>query len=649
MNDYLRILHVEDRESDASLVQRILEKAGLCVYSERVEDAVEMRAALTKQSWDAIICDYALPDFDAPAALQVAHETGLDIPFIVVSGTIGEDIAVDMMRGGAHDYLMKDRLARLPAAVSREIEEARLRQERRQVLAALHHHEALLRAVCDNTADYMVLKDLAGRIVLANPAALGVLGKPPAEVIGQTDASLFADSALAAAIMKNDRQVMQQGIVQSVEEVVQTPAGRRTFLSTKTPWRDAQGRVVGIVAVAHDITELKSAETALRESEEQFRTLFQDAPIGIALTGLDTRFIRVNTALKDMLGYREDDLLALSVREITCAADRRTNATLLARLLSGEIPQYQVESRFVRAGGEVLSVSIHNSLIRGSDRTPLYLLGTIENITDRKQQRERIQQLNIELDQRIKALTVANADLESFTYSVAHDLRAPLRHVDGFSKMLSDALTGQLDPTAQKYLHTIRHSSRRMGIMVDELLNFSRVGRVEPRLRPVDLGKLVEETVADLAPEIAQRRIEWRIGALPNWQCDPVLMKQVFANLIGNAVKFTRRRERALIDIGRTVVKSQETVFVRDNGVGFDMKYADQLFGVFKRLHRAEDFEGTGIGLANAQRIIQKHGGRIWADAELNKGAAFYFFVPQDPSTQPGASLQTAGVRHDAT
>jgi light-regulated signal transduction histidine kinase (bacteriophytochrome) len=222
-------------------------------------------------------------------------------------------------------------------------------------------------------------------------------------------------------------------------------------------------------------------------------------------------------------------------------------------------------------------------------------------------------------------LQATNRELEAFTYSVSHDLRGPLRHIDGFSKLLLEEYSADLPEGARRYLSRIRDGTRRMGMMVDELLNLTRVGRKELGMQLTGLSSLLEEAIRDLEPEMAGREIEWRIGKLPFVECDPALVKQVFANLLSNALKFTRPRERAVIEAGETTQDGRAVIFVRDNGVGFSMKYVDKLFGVFQRLHRPEDFEGTGIGLATVQRIVHKHGGRVWAEGELNKGATFYF------------------------
>jgi len=254
-----------------------------------------------------------------------------------------------------------------------------------------------------------------------------------------------------------------------------------------------------------------------------------------------------------------------------------------------------------------------------------------------------------ELEQRVAQRTAelegANKELEAFTYSVAHDLRAPLRHIQGFSDALAEDCGPQLAASAQGYLRQIVASTQHMGRLINDLLSLAHVGRQELRLQVTGLNSLVQEVLRDLKPETGDRNIRWQLGDLPFVECDPGLMKQVFYNLLSNAAKYTGPRNPAIIDTGHVSMGGVPVMFVRDNGVGFNMKYADKLFGVFQRLHRREDFEGTGVGLATVQRIIHKHGGRIWAEAEIDKGATFYFSLaaPQQQARQEQPVLVAGG------
>jgi light-regulated signal transduction histidine kinase (bacteriophytochrome) len=211
-------------------------------------------------------------------------------------------------------------------------------------------------------------------------------------------------------------------------------------------------------------------------------------------------------------------------------------------------------------------------------------------------------------------------------------LRSPLRHIEGFVEILAASTAKSLDEASRKYLDTIAGSARQMGHLIDDLLAFSRTGRAELKKSLIDLAVLVQGAIHDLQPEIRNRQVDWIIRDLPSVQADPVLLRQVFLNLISNALKYTRTRKLARIEIDCLRNRPEEVIFVRDNGVGFDMRYVHKLFGVFQRLHRAADFEGTGVGLANVRRIIHRHGGRTWAEGKLNKGATFYFSLPKPPS-----------------
>ena len=251
-------------------------------------------------------------------------------------------------------------------------------------------------------------------------------------------------------------------------------------------------------------------------------------------------------------------------------------------------------------------------------------------VEQRAQREEDIRRLNRELQKRAVELEASNKELESFAYSVSHDLRAPLRHVAGYSELLQKQASSSLDDTSRRYVQTILESAKRMGNLIDDLLAFSRLGRAEAKMRAVDLQQVVKEVIAEVSRDTGDRDIAWKIGALPACHGDSSMLKLVVINLVSNAVKFTSMRTRAEIEIGCRDKNSDELqVFVRDNGAGFDMQYANKLFGVFQRLHLAEQFEGTGIGLATVQRIIHRHGGQVRAEGAVDQGATFYFSLPK--------------------
>ena len=262
------------------------------------------------------------------------------------------------------------------------------------------------------------------------------------------------------------------------------------------------------------------------------------------------------------------------------------------------------------------------------------VVGNIMDITERKGAEEEIRKLNQELEKRViertSQLEAANKELEAFSYSVSHDLRAPLRHINGYIDLLKKRFPESLPEKGQEFLNNISESVIKMGELIDDLLQFSRTGRLELKYSKLNMNSLVEESVREVKFESVGRNIEWIINPLPVVLGDGNLLKLVWTNLLSNATKFTRKKEKAIIEIECKDSEMEYIFSVRDNGVGFDMQYAQKLFGVFQRLHSTADYEGTGIGLANVQRIINRHGGRVWAEAEVEKGAIFYFALPKN-------------------
>ncbi len=277
---------------------------------------------------------------------------------------------------------------------------------------------------------------------------------------------------------------------------------------------------------------------------------------------------------------------------------------------------------------------IYNAfVVRDLHGDPTALATVSRNITERKRAEQEVRQLNLDLERRViertDQLEAANRELEAFSYSVSHDLRAPLRAVSGFSRIVLEDYGPQLPDEAKQHLQTICDGAQRMGTLIDDLLAFARLSRLPLNRRSVDVGQQVRETLLELEGEYSARALELRIGELPPCHGDPALLKQVWMNLLSNALKYSKNRELAVIEIGSTSEVAEVVYFVRDNGTGFDMRYANKLFGVFQRLHRQEEFAGTGVGLAIAHRIVTRHGGRIWAHALPNHGATFHFALPE--------------------
>jgi len=348
-----------------------------------------------------------------------------------------------------------------------------------------------------------------------------------------------------------------------------------------------------------------------------------------------------NAAAERMFGYPRAAALGKNVDALIIPpALRQTYRDGLARYLilgAGSLIGRPIELTARRASGVEFAVELGIPPVPGA-APPLYT-AIVRDITARKEAEAEVRRLNAELEQRVRVRTAeletANQELESFSYSVSHDLRAPLRHIAGFIELLEARAAPVLDEEGRRLARNIADSAARMTRLIDALLGFSRLGRAAVRKTRVSLAALVRGARLALRAETRGRNIEWITGPLPEVDGDPTLLQQVLINLLANALKYTRPREVARIEVGAKPGPEEVVCFVRDNGVGFDMRYVDKLFGVFQRLHHAAEFEGTGIGLANVRLIIHRHGGRVWAESTLQEGATFSFSLPVSPGTAP--------------
>jgi PAS domain S-box-containing protein len=331
-----------------------------------------------------------------------------------------------------------------------------------------------------------------------------------------------------------------------------------------------------------------------------------------------------NRGAQELYGWTEEEAIGRRAHELLQTTLPAPIEEIHAELLGSGRWDGEIEK--TRSDQSRVVVASRWSLRRDEQGRPAAILETNNDITESKRREREISGLNEELRKRTVELEGTNKELEAFAYSISHDLRAPLRHMAGFTELLQKSAAAVLNEKSKRYLVMVLESAKRMGNLIDDLLAFSRIGRAETHKTLVSLEQLVQEALAEVRQDTTGRDIVWKIGGLPAWYGDRSMLRLALVNLISNAVKFTRTRPHAEIEIGSTDQKrDQVVVFVRDNGVGFDMKYANKLFGVFQRLHPPEAFEGTGIGLATVQRIVHRHGGRIWAEGLVDRGATFYF------------------------
>ncbi|MBZ5657387.1 MAG: PAS domain S-box protein [Acidobacteriia bacterium] len=504
----------------------------------------------------------------------------------------------------------------------------RTQREREQMEQARSASEERFRLLLDGVRDYAIyMLDPDGRVVSWNAGAENVKGYRAEEILGEHFSCFYTAKDRENGTPNQELQkAISLGRFEDQGQRVRKNGSAFWANFVIAPLRDESGKLRGFSKVVRDVTERKQAEERVRQASLYTRSLLEASLDPLVTISREGKITDVNRATEAATGASRERLIGSDFSDYFTQPEkaRQGYEQVFDR---GSVRDYPLAIR--HCSGSIAEVLYNATLFKNEDGEIEGVFAAARDVTERKQAEEEVRRLNDELEQRVTQRTAqleaANKELEAFTYSVSHDLRAPLRHISGFSKILSEEYGSSLEPEAQHHLQRIQEGTRRMGLLVDDLLNLGRIGRHEVRLQVTGLNSVVNEAVDDLKAECEGRQVEWKIDSLPFVECDPALMKQVFQNLLSNAVKFTRPRSQAVIEVGQKDQEGTPVVFVRDNGVGFSMKYADKLFGVFQRLHRPEDFEGTGVGLATVQRIVQKHGGRIWAEAELDKGATFYF------------------------
>ena len=476
-----------------------------------------------------------------------------------------------------------------------------------------------LETVLENIPNMVFVKDAAHlRFVSLNKAGEQILGYSRNELLGKNDYDFFPKLD-ADTFTAKDREVLEKDIVIDIpDESIHSKTGDLHILHTrKTCILDSSGNPAYLLGISEDITNRWRAEKDL----DSFFMLSLDM---LCIAGFDGFFKRLNPAW-EKFGFSLEELMSKPYADFIHPDDRAKTEAEAGKISAGA-STLSFENRYVCKDGSYKWL-LWNAV-------PLMETGliyaTARDITDRKETESQIQELNSQLNHQLEELTFLNREMESFSYSVSHDLRAPLRHILGYADLLRKSTGSSLSEKSARFLNVISDAAKQMGKLIDDLLEFSRMGRKEVHKQKVNLQSIVQDVLSESMVGLDDRKIEWKVGPLPTVEADPNLIKIVLTNLISNAVKYTGTRDRAIVEIGSESDGSEEIkFFVRDNGVGFDMKYQEKLYGVFQRLHQSEDFAGTGIGLANVKRIIHRHGGRTWAEGVVDAGATFYFTLPE--------------------
>ena len=509
------------------------------------------------------------------------------------------------------------------------LRENRLRQQANLALGA---SEENLAVTLQSIGDGVLATDAGGRVTRLNAVAEALTGWTQAEAAGRPVAEIFhiINETTRQPAFLPVAETLAKGTIHGLAnhtELIARDGTERPIADSCAPIRDREVRVIGAVLVFRDVTEQRQASARMATNLKvlaEFKAALDEHAL-VAITDARGKITYVNDKFCAISKYAREELMGQDHLIINSGHHPKAFIReLWETITSGRVWKGELKNRAKDGTFYWVDTSIVPFL--DEHGKPAQYIAIRTDITAQKEAEAAIQRLNAELQQHAAKTEAANKELEAFSYSISHDLRAPLRHIQGYVEMLTAATAGQLADKPRRYLQTIAAASVEMGQLIDDLLAFSRTGRVESRLECVPLDGLVPEAIRGLEMATQGRNIDWKIAPLPAVRGDVALLRQVLANLVGNAVKYSRGRDPARIEIGIAGEEAgRAIIFVRDNGAGFDMQYASKLFGVFQRLHRAEEFEGTGIGLATVSRIIARHGGRVWAEGKPGDGAAFYF------------------------
>lgn len=474
---------------------------------------------------------------------------------------------------------------------------------RKKAEKLLTENQQLLQSIIDNTSSLINLKDLNGKYLLVNKQYEKFFSEHNT-LIGETVFDLYPEK-IATALTAEDRKVLHEKDLFEFEHDLEIKGHLMHFFTVKFPLFNSKGDVYAIGDISTNITEIKKQSNLIHD-------LYDHAPSGYYSLDANGTFINANKTTLQWLGYKKEELIGKQFKDIL-PADSLRDFENTYPVFKEKGTLTDKEFTYVRKDGSLMPVLLNASAEKDNNSNFLYSRSTIFDITERKKLEEELKQVNKEL--------------ESFTYSISHDLRAPLRIMNGYAGIITDEYSDKLDEDAKRMLNNIIQNANRMGQLIDDLLNFSRLGRKELVMHVTDMKTLVKEIINEQLKLVPAEKYQIRVGELGQVYCDSSLVRQVWQNLVSNAFKYTRHQAEPVIEINCEVREKENIYSIKDNGAGFDMNYYDKLFAVFQRLHKVTEYEGTGVGLALVQKIVHKHGGKIWAESEINKGASFYFSI----------------------
>ncbi len=629
-NTILKLLILEDSLRDKELITELLTEAGFQLDVTHAEVMSTFVEALNKSRYDVIISNYALQGFNAVGALELSRKICPEVPFVCVSGSIGEEKAIDLLKMGAVDYVLKDRPERLPHAIQRALDEAKEKAALMKAERELLDSEARFRQIAETAQEWIWEVDTEGLYTYSSPMVESLLGFTPDELVGK---KYFYDFFLPEEKEKLKSTALElfskKEIFRNYENTNLHKNGQKVILSTSwSPIFDEYGNLKGYCGVDEDITERRKSEKAVRESETKFRNLFYNhAAVKMIIDPENGNIVEANKAAASFYGWPVETLKNMNIGQINVLPEEDFEREV-KRVLSSK--KFHFEFRHRKADGNLVDVEVFGSVIENENKELLHSI--IYDISEKKKAERALLELNKELEKRVELrteqLSEVNKELEAFTYSISHDLRGPLRAINGYTEILMEDYADLLPESAKKICFVIRNNAIKMGALISDLLKLSRMSKSELLFSDVDMNALADAVYEEITSADQRKRISFFHDNLENCHGDWTLLKQALVNLISNAVKYTGKVENPVIEMKSEIVDENIIYTIIDNGAGFDMDHYNMLFGVFQRLHPESEYEGTGVGLAIVHRIISRHRGKVWAEGSVGKGAKFFFSIP---------------------
>ena len=630
-NSQIKVLVVDDQPSNLRFLSKLLTAQGYQVY-RAICGQLALNVAIAHCP-DLILLDIRMPEmngYEVCRRLKATAETE-QIPVIFLSVLDEMNDKLQAFRVGGADYITKPfQVEEVLARIDKQVGLQKLQQQLKEQNYQLQQSQSLLASILNSSLDgvvaYSAVRNSEGNIVdfqwlLINPAAEKFYGLLLNEIVGKNllaELSQFRNNGLFDLYVS----VVETG--ETVDQEFSYEHERDTIV-----WLHIVAVKLndGLAVTFRNITDRKRAEIALRDSEERFRAIFEQAAVGIAKTALCGQFMRVNPGFCQIVRYAESELLQQNWQAITHPDDIEADREYVRSLLSGDIQTFSLEKRLLCKDEAVRWANVTVSAMRDAKGTPQYLICAIEDISERKLVQELLQASLDTQTRYAQELTRSNAELEQFSYVASHDLQAPLSTMAGYAQLLEKRCHNQLDAQGNKFIRNIVNSCGRMQALIDDLLEYSRVGRSEKPFDVIDCNLVFEDACANLQLAIRQDRASVTRGDLPRVRGDSFQLLQLFQNLIGNAIKY-RSSEAPMVRVSASRQGDSWVFSVQDNGIGIAEQYHPRIFQLFQRLHSEKQYSGTGIGLAICQRIVDRHGGRLWVESEPNRGSTFYFSIP---------------------